>query len=124
MAYETLEIPYGPKINLAAWQEAPQPPHIDGQPTLDAREDPALNGGSLIVCLGQVIPYPNSVGLLLGEHDHPVYVFGPLQEDIDLFAHLEVAATVGELVEPNEPFGLIAYIHQDGITLNLHDVAG
>ena len=36
----------------------------------------------------------------------------------------ELSGTTGELVEANEPFGFIAYIHQDGITLNLHDVAG
>ena len=122
LADECLKVSYGAQVDLAAWQKRPQP-HIDGQPALDAREDAALHGGPIIEGLVQIVPDQYPVGLLLRKHDHPVGVFRALQEDVDCVAYFEVASPVGELVEWNEPFGLVSHIHQDRIALNLHDVA-
>lgn len=53
-------------------------------------------------------------------------VFGPFQQDLDIVAHLnrDLAVVVGEFLERNKSFGLVADVYNDMVGTDADDMPG
>ena len=114
---EDVEVADRPEIDLAAGQERLDAAlQGDREAALDARLDGALDDGVLLHRALNLVPDLALAGLVLGQDDEAVRVFGVLEQDLDHVADLDfdVAVFVDELAKRDLAFGLEADV-DDGV---------
>ena len=81
-------------------------------PPLILRVSTPSTGSSASWASRILLPHPQEVGLLLGEHDDAVVVLQALEKNLDLLAGLDGVAVL-ELVQGHGPFTLEAEFQDD-----------
>ncbi len=104
LADQALQVAHRADIHQGAGQERRQS-DVHLQAALDAVHHAADDRFAGLVRLLHHVPDLEPLGLLLGEHDVAVAVFGLLQEDIDLVADMRTVFALGssELIEVDDP---------------------
>src|SRR5690606_15488634 len=111
LADQVLDVRHAPEGDLRARQEGVHAHEVDRDAALDLADERALDGAVGLVRLADLLPHPEEVGLLLGQHDHTVVVLETLEEDLDLLADLR---RLLELVERDRALALEAELEDDG----------
>ena len=129
LAAKRVEVANGTHVDLRSGQERAHA-DVDGEAALDPLDDAADDDLTLGVGLLDLVPDLHLLGLLAREDDVAVAVLGALEQDIDDVPRLhgDLTGLVDELVDGDEPFGLVADVDdhfrwgdfQDGA---LHDFA-
>ena len=114
----------GPDVDLAAGQERAHA-DVHGETALDPFDDAAdddllLGEGAL-----DLVPDLHLLGLLARKHDVAFTIFGPLEQHVDDVAglHGDLARFVEELVDGDDPLGLVADVDDDLAVGDLEDRA-
>src|SRR5882724_11037511 len=110
LALHVVEVAHGLQVDLRAGQERAGAAEVDGEATLDALDDDALDGLLLVVGFLNIVPDFEALRLLIGELNHAL--FHAVGHDFDLVAggNLDVAVVVFHLLERHEAFGLGAEV--------------
>ena len=83
---------------------------VDGQASFDAVDHATGNDRAVLVGCLDILPDAHTFGLGLREQDVALHVLGLLEKNLDLLTDLNMdfARCVDELLERNQPFGLVA----------------
>ena len=118
-ANELVEVAHGSQVNLRTRQERLES-DVDGQTTLDAGDNHALDDFVAVVTLADFVPNLDPVRLFLRKDDLTFAVFFFLKKNVYFFTNLQFAAAVREFIQINCAFGLVAHIYQDGVPSDMH----
>ena len=115
--HERAGVAHGADIDLGAGQERDRAAEIDGEATLDAAEDRALDALFLLERLLEAIPGSFAPGLVTAQDRFATGVLDALEIDLDRIAHLDLGGLAGsaEFLEVDAAFHLVADI-DDGLT--------
>ena len=116
---ELVEIANGPQVDLRSGKKRLQA-NVNRQAALDARENHALDDLVPVIALADLVPDFDAVRLFLGEDDLAFAVFLLFKKNIHFLANLKLPSMVGEFVQINRPFGLVADIYQHGVPSDVH----
>ena len=112
-------------IDLAAGEKRNRTAKIDGETTLDAAEDHAINALVLAVVLLEAGPGFLAARLVARQDRFAHRILDALEIDLDRVAggDLGVLAGLGKFLERNAPFGLETDIDDDKVVLDGNDLA-
>jgi hypothetical protein len=99
-------------VNLAAGQECHCAAQINGETTLYAAEDNAINAVACVKFAFQHIPSGFATGAIAAEHGFAVHIFYAVYEDFDFVANLQVGFLAGhsEFTQRHTAFGFETHI--------------
>jgi len=128
LADEVGQIVHRTDVHVGGRDEAPQA-QVDDQSALDLLGAGGGQGLAGLVSLQDATPGRLQVGPLLGQHQRAFGLVHPLDDHVDLLAHLDDLvcrdiATVGQLADGHQTLGLVAHVHQDALAVDPDDPAG
>ena len=102
---------------MSTWRAGQERAHadVDGEAALDALDDAARDDAALLIGALHVVPDLHLLGFFLGEDDVAFLVLGLLEQHVDRVADLDrdLARLVAELVDGDDPLGLVADVDDD-----------
>ena len=108
-----------PQVDLRSGQKRLEA-DVNRQAALDARNHHALNDLVPVIALADLVPNLDAVRLFLGEDNLAFAVLFFFQKNVHFFANLKLASMIGEFIQINRPFGLVAHIYQHGVPPDMH----
>ena len=114
LAAQRVEVAHGTHVDLRAGEERADA-DVHRQAALDPLDHPADDHLLLGVRLFHVVPDLHLLGFFAREDDVAFTVFGALEEDVDDVAGLDgnLPGFVDELVDRDDPFGLVPDVDDD-----------
>src|SRR5262249_29451144 len=114
LAAQRIQVTHGTDVDLRAGKERADT-DVHGESALDALDDAADDDLALGIGLLDFVPDLHLLGLFTREHHVAFAVLGALEQHVDDVAglHGDLAGLVHELVDGDDPFGLVADVDDD-----------
>ena len=102
-ADKLIEIPHRPQIDLGTRQKGLES-DVDRKASLDAGDDHALDNLVVVMGFADLVPYLDSVGFLLREHDEAIVILTFFDENLHPVSRLEIPPAAREFKTRHQTF--------------------
>ena len=116
--HERGDVAHGTNVDLRAGEERDGAVEVDGEATLDAAEDHALNTLAFAELVLELVPRGFAAGAVARQHRFAVSVLDAVHVDLDFVADLDavVVLTARKLAQRHAAFALEPYV-DDGLVV-------
>jgi hypothetical protein len=107
-------------VDLAAGQERDCAAEVNGETTLDAAEDNAINAVARFEFAFKNVPRSFAAGTVTAEHGFAVHIFYAVNEDFNFVANLQVGFLAGhsEFTQRHTAFGFETHIDDSMVIID------